>query len=345
LKADGIMAVVYAHKTTMGWSTLIDSLRRAGFIITEAWPIDTEKTGRLRAQNSAALASSIFLISRKRTTSAIGDYSTDVQPQLKAIIQSRVKTLMEEGVSSADLVIACVGAGLRAYTQYDSVELPNGEELDATSFLGEVQKEVAETILQSVLNCDSKGVSQIDKATQYYILARYEYGEAIVEFDEANTLAKGVGVELDGPGGLTDGKLALVEKIKNTVKLRNYGDRGKQEELGVLQVEKVKEFNKKPQAIGQNPALIDILHRLLWLSEHKPADIGEYIALAQPDSGQLLLVAQALAGRALTGNLELSNGDKTDSTNSPRMKEQQAIDTLLASWKRTIEENLFTQQK
>jgi putative DNA methylase len=233
LKTDGVMVVVYAHKTTAGWATLIDSLRRAGFIITEAWPLDTEGTGRLRAHDSAALASSIFLISRKRTTSAIGDYSTDVQPQLKAIIQSRVKTLMEEGVSGADLVIACVGAGLRAYTQYDSVELPNGEELDATSFLGEVQKEVAETILQSVLNCDSKGVSQIDKATQYYILARYEYGEAIVEFDEANTLAKGVGVELDGPGGLTDGKLALVEKIKNTVKLRNYGDQGKHEGLGV----------------------------------------------------------------------------------------------------------------
>ena len=139
--------------------------------------------------------------------------------------------------------------------------------------------------------------------------------------------------------------MALVEKIKNTVKLRNYQERGKHEDLGILQVEKVKEFNKKPQSIGQNPALIDILHRLLWLSEHKPADIGEYIALAQPDSGQLLLVAQALAGRALTGNLELSNGDKTDSTNSPRMKEQQAIDTLLASWKRTIEDNLFTQQK
>jgi putative DNA methylase len=220
------------------------------------------------------------------------------------------------------------------------MKFKNYDELDATSFLGEVQKEVAETILQSVLNCDSKGVSQIDKATQYYILARYEYGEAIVEFDEANTLAKGVGVELDGPGGLTDGKLALVEKIKNTVKLRNYGDRGKQEELGVLQVEKVKEFNKpSPSGRGSyQPALIDILHRLLWLSEHKPADIGEYIALAQPDSGQLRLVAQALAGRALTPSAD-------EEIAAQRSPEQQAIDTLLASWKRTIEDNLFTQRK
>ncbi|OKH17695.1 DUF1156 domain-containing protein [[Limnothrix rosea] IAM M-220] len=328
LKIDGIMAVVYAHKTTSGWSTLIDSLRRAGFVITEAWPLDTEMGARLRGQNSAALASSIFLISRKRTTSEIGDYAMDVQPQLREIIQSRVKTLMEEGISGADLVIACVGAGLRAYTQFDSVELPNGEELDANTFLNEVQKEVAETILREVLGCDSKGVSQIDKITQYYILARYEYGEAEVAFDEANTLAKGVGVELDGAGGLTDGKTALVQKTKNKVQLRNYTDRGSDEKLGTFD----------PKETLTPASLIDILHRLLWLAEHKPAKISDYIAIAQPDSSQLRLVAQALSGRALTPNA----GEEMTAQRTP---EQQAIDTLLASWKRTIEENLFTQKK
>ena len=66
LKTNGAMVVVYAHKTTAGWATLIDSLRRAGFVITEAWPLDTEMKARLRSQNSAALASSIFLVARKR---------------------------------------------------------------------------------------------------------------------------------------------------------------------------------------------------------------------------------------------------------------------------------------
>ena len=189
LKQNGMMVVVYAHKTTSGWSTLIDSLRRAGFIITEAWPLDTEMKSRTIAQNSAALASSIFLVSRKRTDNKIGDYTTDVRPLLSEIIRDRVKTLIAEGVTGADLVIACIGAGLRAYTQYDRVELPNGDELDANSFLDEVQKEVLEEILTEVLKCDKKGISAVDKPTQYYILARYEYGEAIVEFDEANTLA------------------------------------------------------------------------------------------------------------------------------------------------------------
>ncbi|MBD1803868.1 DUF1156 domain-containing protein, partial [Microcoleus sp. FACHB-SPT15] len=209
LKPNGIMVVVYAHKTTSGWATLIDSLRRAGFTITEAWPLDTEMGSRLRGQNSAALASSIFLVARKRKDAKVGDYAMDVRPLLAEIVRERVKNLMSEGVTGADLVIACIGAGLRAYTQYDSVELPNGEELDASSFLDEVQKEVLEAVLTDVLLCDRRGVTAVDKPTQYYILGRYEYGEAIVEFDEANTLARGVGIELDGAGGLTDGKLAL----------------------------------------------------------------------------------------------------------------------------------------
>jgi putative DNA methylase len=263
----------------------------------------------------------------------------DVRPLLAEIVRDRVKTLMAEGVTGADLVIACIGAGLRAYTQYDSVELPNDEELDASSFLDEVQKEVLEAVLTDVLLCDRRGVTAVDKPTQYYILGRYEYGEASVDFDEANTLARGVGVELDGAGGLTDGKLALVKKTKNQVQLQDYSDRGAFEDLGIQKTERQQTFNVKPQAIGAAPTLIDILHRLLWLSEHKPLEIPNFLALAQPDATQLRLVAQALAGRALTPEPGQEDGMQG------RTQEQQAIDTLLASWKRVVEENLFTQRK
>lgn len=338
LKDGGMMVVVYAHKTTAGWSTLIDSLRRAKFTITEAWPLDTEQQGGLRSLR-ASLASSIFLVARKRTNTDIGDYAMDVQPQLKSIIQDRVKSLMSEGVAGADLIIACVGAGLRAYTQYDKVELPNGDELDANSFLDEVQKEVLETVLTEVLLCDKKGVSFVDKPTQYYILARYEYGEAVVEFDEANSLARGVGVELDSLGGLTEGKLALVKKTKNQVQLQDYSQRGEVETLGIQKTEKQQKFNELPQSIGLPPTLIDILHRLLWLAEHQPQNVNNFLAQSMPDATQLKLVAQALGGRALTPEAG------TTETLSNRTKEQQAIDTLLASWKRLVEDNLFTQRK
>ena len=66
LKANGQMVVVYAHKTTLGWATLVDAMRRAGFTVTEAWPLDTEMGARLLAMDTATLASSIFLVARKR---------------------------------------------------------------------------------------------------------------------------------------------------------------------------------------------------------------------------------------------------------------------------------------
>ena len=131
LKPMGQLAVVYAHKTTLGWATLVDAMRRAGLNVTEAWPLDTEKTGRLSAQETAALASSIFLIARKRyANSGVGNYEDDVQPKLQQIVRERVETLWGMGIAGADLVIACVGAGLRAFTKYERVEYANGEAFD-----------------------------------------------------------------------------------------------------------------------------------------------------------------------------------------------------------------------
>jgi len=322
LKPNGILTVVYAHKTTVGWATLVDALRQAGFIVTEAWPVNTEMPGGMIKIGKAMLASSIFLVARRRENVEVGDYLRDVRPELARIVRERVTTLLKENITGADLVIAAVGAGLKAYTQYARVELASGEELDAKSYLDEVQREVLEVILEQVMKCDRHGVSGVDKPTQYYVLGRYQYGESIIPFDEANVLARGVGVELDGPRALTSGRNPLIKKSKDKVSFRNYLERGKDDRLGL-----VGELNGIP--------IIDILHRLLWLLDNKPSEIPNFLIQSQPDIGQLRLVAQALAGKALAD--EPHPGAALDT----RTKEQQAIDRLLAAWKRIIEENLF----
>ena len=65
LKTNGIAIIVYAHKSTEGWETLINSLVDSKLVITGAWPINTEQESRLRATDSAALASSIYIVCRK----------------------------------------------------------------------------------------------------------------------------------------------------------------------------------------------------------------------------------------------------------------------------------------
>jgi len=77
-----------------------------------------------------------------------------------------------------------------------------------------------------------------------------------------------VGVELGGPGGLSDGKLALV-KNENQVQCRDYSDRGSYAELGIQKPEKQQSLNDKPQFLGV-PNLIDILHRLCGCQKISP---------------------------------------------------------------------------
>nr|MBC8249094.1 DUF1156 domain-containing protein [Anaerolineales bacterium] len=70
LTPDGRMVMVFAHKDPEAWETLVAAMIRAGFTVTASWPIDTEMGNRTRAMESAALASSIWLVCRKRLEGA-----------------------------------------------------------------------------------------------------------------------------------------------------------------------------------------------------------------------------------------------------------------------------------
>ncbi|MGD0580477.1 MAG: DUF1156 domain-containing protein [Bryobacteraceae bacterium] len=317
LKPCGSLVVVYAHKTTLGWSTLVEALRRAGFIVTEAWPLDTEMKGRVRAMDSAALASSIFLVARKRDPSSkVGNYETDVALELGSIIRERVETLWEMGISGADLVIACVGAGLRAFTKYTRVEYGNGEEVPAERFLAEVETVVLESILGKLSKTvggknGHTSLAGLDPATRFYVLWRYTYGAAELDAGEAIIFANGTHVELDGQHSLTQGNRALLEKKKSKYRLHDYTERGDESSLG------------QPGEDGASVPAVDSLHRLLWLLDHKPLKIPEFLNEAKPNVEQLRLVAQALGGPALSGG-ELSDVSST--------AEQSALSKLLANW-------------
>jgi putative DNA methylase len=317
LKSSGQMTVVYAHKTTLGWATLLDALRRSGFMVTEAWPLDTERKGRVIAMGTAALASSIFLIARKRAPSSkAGNYEIDVVPELGNIVRERVDTLWEMGISGADLVIACVGAGLRAFTKYTRVEYGNGEEVPAERFLAEVETVVLETILGKLSKTVGTKNGQttlagLDPATRFYVLWRYTYGAAELDAGEAIIFANGTHVELDGQHSLTQGNRALLEKKKSKYRLHDYTERGDENALG------------QPAEDGTSAPAVDALHRLLWLLEHKPLKIPEFLNEAKPNVEQLRLVAQALGGPALSGG-ELSDVSST--------AEQSALGKLLANW-------------
>lgn len=326
LKPNGIIAIVYAHKTTLGWSTLVDALRSAGFTITEAWPLVTEARGGRKKVDKAMLASSIFLVARKRSMAAeVGNYEEDTQPELQLIVRERVETLWEMGISGADLVIACVGAGLRAFTRYEKVQYANGEGVPAEKFLAEVEGVVLDAMLAKLSGTTGGNISAVDNASRFYVLWRFVYKTAELDAGEAIVFANGTHIELEGVQGLSVGTDALVEKKKAKYRARDFAERGNDGKLGM------------PGDNGQAAPVIDTLHRLLWLMENSPRKLNEFLDDARPDRERLRVLAQALAGAALSGKSEEESAKLVTTTAA----EQAALGKLLANWRSLVESRLI----
>ena len=151
LHEDGIGSVVFAHKTTEGWEALLSGIVRGGWTITGSWPIATERPGRPRSQDSAALATSVHLICRPRAEDApVGDWA-DVLRELPTRVDDWIERLQAEGIRGADLVFACIGPALEIFSRYRVVETAEGHEVGLPEYLEKVWEVVGRTALQQVL--------------------------------------------------------------------------------------------------------------------------------------------------------------------------------------------------
>ncbi|ROQ90900.1 DUF1156 domain-containing protein [Desulfosoma caldarium] len=151
LREDGIASVVFAHKTTEGWEALLSGMIRAGWTITGSWPIATEKPDRMRAMESAALATSVHLVCRPRPEDApVGDWA-DVLRELPKRVGDWMERLQQEGIRGADLVFACIGPALEIFSRYSRVETADGREVKLAEYLEKVWEVVGRTALENVL--------------------------------------------------------------------------------------------------------------------------------------------------------------------------------------------------
>jgi putative DNA methylase len=151
LQPNGVGSVVFAHKTTEGWEALLSGITRGGWTITGSWPIATEMGSRLRARESAALATSIHLVCRPRADDApVGDWA-GVLRELPPRVGDWMERLQSEGIRGADLVFACIGPALEIFSRYSTVETAEGREVALGEYLEKVWEVVGRSALADVL--------------------------------------------------------------------------------------------------------------------------------------------------------------------------------------------------
>ena len=173
---EGVGVVVFAHKTTGAWETMLQAVIDAGWVIVASWPIDTEMGTRLRAMNSATLSSSVHLVCRPREnpdgsvrTDEVGDWR-DVLAELPRRIHDWMPRLAEEGVVGADAIFACLGPALEIFSRYSRVEKASGEAVTLKEYLEQVWAAVAKEALTMIFaGADATGFEEDARLTAMWL--------------------------------------------------------------------------------------------------------------------------------------------------------------------------------
>ena len=210
LKPDGIAVIVYAHKSTAGWESLINSLLDSGLLIVSAWPIHTEMKVRLIAKRSASLGSSIYMVARKMNKESIG-FFRDVKERLKKHLDTTLDKLWNESVIGADFFISAIGSSIQIFGKYEKIIDDEGKTIRADRFLEIVRIMVTDFTIRKILR--NGFAESISKMTRFYLLYRWAYGEATIPFSDGLKLAQSVGIDLDNESQQKDGFIRKSEEL------------------------------------------------------------------------------------------------------------------------------------
>lgn len=259
VKPNGIGVVLFAHKDTNAWEAMLQSVLRAGWIVTSSWPIDTENANRMRASESAVLSSTVHIACRPREnpdgsvrTDEIGDWRT-VLVELPKRIHEWMPRLAAEGVVGADAIFSCLGPALEIFSRYSRVEKASGETVTLREYLENVWAAVSREALSLIFeDADATGLEEDARLTAMWLwtLSTSKGSSAddedkdgdndaadedddegkskkpkaaggfVLEFDAARKIAQGLGAHLES-------LKSLVEVKGETARLLAVGERAR----------------------------------------------------------------------------------------------------------------------
>ena len=203
IKDDGIMTIMFTHKTTDAWDALTIGIIEAGFRITATWPVKTESDSSLNIRDRAAARSTILLACRPKTSQTAGSSSWEqVEQEVAATVRERLPQLEKYDLRPLDIYLASFGPALEVISNNWPIrrELANphrpGEPFAVTP------NDALQVARREVFAARRRRISDLwannpgDPLTEFYILSQDSAGSATIPFDEANMVARCIGLEL-----------------------------------------------------------------------------------------------------------------------------------------------------
>ena len=220
LKPEGILTLMFTHRSAGAWDALTKGLMESDFAITASWPINTESPGGLHIKNKAAANSTVFLACRPREKRSATDdniYWEDVEPRVASAVRKRVAEFEAAGIQGVDLYLACFGPALEEFSTYWPLERgqprrqPDSRAKSSQQSVPQQEWDPYAVTPEDALDVATREVKRwrleqlthltanvdLDASTAFFVLAWDTFNAPVFSYDEALRLARAVGTDLD----------------------------------------------------------------------------------------------------------------------------------------------------
>lgn len=213
LRDDGLMAVMFNHKTQDAWQALLRSLVQSGWIITSTIPVESESAQSMHQKGMASAASSIFISCRKQpdsqgTPTAWTRFGgSGVQSEVVQAVTRALPEFERLGLSPVDEMVAGYGRALRVLSENWPV-LDGDEPVSPLRAMNEASRVVAERQIQRLTE-DRLQVGDLGPEAAMAITLYGIYGLNELPYDEALNLSRSLNIGLDArsSGYTVDGRM------------------------------------------------------------------------------------------------------------------------------------------
>ena len=203
IKDDGIMTIMFTHKTTDAWDALTVGIIEAGFRITATWPVKTESDASLNIRDRAAARSTILLACRPKTGQSAGNSSWEqVEQEVATTVRARLPQLEEYNLRPLDIYLASFGPALEVISNSWPLRRELANPLRPSDPFAVTPNDALQVARREVFAARRRRISNLwannpgDPLTEFYILSQDSAGSATIPFDEANMVARCIGLEL-----------------------------------------------------------------------------------------------------------------------------------------------------
>jgi putative DNA methylase len=208
LKDEGIMTLMFTHKSQSAWETLTRSLIESGWNIKSAFPVESEFANSRHLMDTASAASSIFISCRKQLTESFepatwtGFGGAGVQHRIVRAVAEALPHFHALRLNPVDEMVASYGQALRVLSEQWPV-LDGDEPVSPMRAMNEASRVVAERQIGR-LTQERLQVSDLQPEAAMALTLYGIYGLHELPYDEALNLSRSLNIRLDSrPAGYT----------------------------------------------------------------------------------------------------------------------------------------------